>query len=418
MGTRLRRLKVERFRDVRPGTELRFGDAWNVLLGRNGSGKTTLLHLISMVLRDDLSPLRGEEFSIEYELDRGPVGRGVVGVRNAAAESPLPGERRLVATTRVEGWESGGLRWEVVIPGGESMRVVGDDRKIAPQDPLMGARRTAALFALRAPDGHPSSGLIEWPHLSMANCYRVDEGVAMFGVITGSNGHGRVSVPSRSGTGLLGHHEGVSAIDGHFVPEAVTRRMAGTFSPSLAGVEFDLGGDALLDRCVELLGARRVTVRAESGKEDVPFSRGRWFDGFAFHAQLSPSRLVRHDHWSFGQQRMLTLFWYLACNPDVVVADEMVNGLHWEWIEACVEAIGERQVFVAAQNPLLLEHVGFASPEDVRRTFVLCSGAARGEDVREMAWVQPDQEQAERFFHAWSSGIQPVHEVLKTEGLW
>jgi recombinational DNA repair ATPase RecF len=42
---RLRRLKIEKFRNVVPGTELVFGDGMNVLLGRNGTGKTTLLQL-------------------------------------------------------------------------------------------------------------------------------------------------------------------------------------------------------------------------------------------------------------------------------------------------------------------------------------------------------------------------------------
>jgi len=69
LATRLRRLKIDQFRDVRPGTELRFGEGWNVLVGRNGSGKTTLLNLISMVLRDDLTALQGEAFAIEYELE-------------------------------------------------------------------------------------------------------------------------------------------------------------------------------------------------------------------------------------------------------------------------------------------------------------------------------------------------------------
>jgi len=65
----LRRLKINRFRHVAPGTELEFSDRYNVLLGKNGTGKTTLLDLISMVLRSDFSSLRGEEFDIEYELE-------------------------------------------------------------------------------------------------------------------------------------------------------------------------------------------------------------------------------------------------------------------------------------------------------------------------------------------------------------
>jgi hypothetical protein len=34
MVARLKRLKIDRLRDVRPGTELHFNAGWNVLLGR------------------------------------------------------------------------------------------------------------------------------------------------------------------------------------------------------------------------------------------------------------------------------------------------------------------------------------------------------------------------------------------------
>ncbi|MBK6535844.1 MAG: AAA family ATPase [Deltaproteobacteria bacterium] len=65
---RLERLKIHRYRNIRPGSEIRFSEGFNVLLGHNGSGKTTLLNLISMVLRSDFSALREERFEIEFEL--------------------------------------------------------------------------------------------------------------------------------------------------------------------------------------------------------------------------------------------------------------------------------------------------------------------------------------------------------------
>ncbi len=66
---RLSRLKINRFRNVRPGTELVFGEGYNVVLGRNGSGKTTLLDLFSVVTSGDFTPLEGEEASLEYALE-------------------------------------------------------------------------------------------------------------------------------------------------------------------------------------------------------------------------------------------------------------------------------------------------------------------------------------------------------------
>jgi hypothetical protein len=78
----LKRLKLHKFRYIKPGTELLFTERFNVLLGRNGTGKTTLLDLISTVLRSDFSSLRDEEFDIEYEYTH-ENGSGSVRVANA-----------------------------------------------------------------------------------------------------------------------------------------------------------------------------------------------------------------------------------------------------------------------------------------------------------------------------------------------
>ena len=96
MAVRLERLKIHKFRDVVPGTELRFSHGWNVVLGRNATGKTTLLHLISMALRGDFTALRGEEFDVEYELSNGEATLGVH-LKNERRGEPRPAAVRRAA---------------------------------------------------------------------------------------------------------------------------------------------------------------------------------------------------------------------------------------------------------------------------------------------------------------------------------
>ncbi len=57
----------------------------------------------------------------------------------------------------------------------------------------------------------------------------------------------------------------------------------------------------------------------------------------------------RHDQLSYGEQRLFSFAWYLACNPDVAVADELVNGLHADWLDWAVDALGGRQSFLRAE---------------------------------------------------------------------
>src|ERR1700675_1851965 len=67
----LTRLKIDRFRTVKPGTDLSFGQTFNVLLGKNATGKTTLLDLIAAVTNDDLSAYAKEKegFDLTWGVD-------------------------------------------------------------------------------------------------------------------------------------------------------------------------------------------------------------------------------------------------------------------------------------------------------------------------------------------------------------
>jgi energy-coupling factor transporter ATP-binding protein EcfA2 len=80
-GVRLKRLKIDKYRNVAPGTELVFNDGFNVLLGKNGTGKTTLLRLIAMVVTGTFRHLKDDDFGLEYELAV-PGLRVIVALRN------------------------------------------------------------------------------------------------------------------------------------------------------------------------------------------------------------------------------------------------------------------------------------------------------------------------------------------------
>lgn len=89
MTMKLTRLKIDKYRNVAPGTELRFNDGFNVLLGKNGTGKTTLLRLIAAIVRSDFSALKDDEFAISYDLSFAEV-EVSVGVKNVAKETLIP----------------------------------------------------------------------------------------------------------------------------------------------------------------------------------------------------------------------------------------------------------------------------------------------------------------------------------------
>ena len=85
---KLKRLKINKYRSIKPGTELRFADGINVLLGKNGSGKTTLLNLLAMVVSGNFYPIRREEFSLEYEFGLADnSARFIVKIQNISVET-------------------------------------------------------------------------------------------------------------------------------------------------------------------------------------------------------------------------------------------------------------------------------------------------------------------------------------------
>ena len=158
----------------------------------------------------------------------------------------------------------------------------------------------------------------------------------------------------------------------------------------------------------------RLLTRSQEGEKVTTR-----YQGFDCIFQRADGSQISHELLSFGQKRLFSFLWYLAVREELpVVADELLNGLHHEWIEVCFDRLRDRQSFLATQHPLLLDHIPVESREAVRTTFIRCS-LESGPDGRErMAWRNFDEDEAERFFVAYQTGIQQVSEVLRTEGLW
>ena len=141
------------------------------------------------------------------------------------------------------------------------------------------------------------------------------------------------------------------------------------------------------------------------------------FSDFRFMFEEHNGSVIRHEDLSYGQKRLLAFYYYLAASPMTVIADELVDGLHHLWIDAAIEAIGDRQAFLASQNPLLLDHLEFDSAEQVASTFITCRAERIGDDKR-MSWSNLSTYDAERFFRAYQVDVKHVSEILLSKGLW
>lgn len=141
------------------------------------------------------------------------------------------------------------------------------------------------------------------------------------------------------------------------------------------------------------------------------------YDSARFRFTLDDGQSFDERALSYGQKRLLSFLYYAAANPDIVVADELVNGLHYEWIDACLDEIKDRQSFLTSQSPLLLDFLPFSDIESVERAFLLCNVAGPGAR-RHFVWQNMTRAQAEDFHSAYRTRALQVSEILRTSGLW
>lgn len=418
---KLTRLKIESFRNVEP-CELRFGDGFNVLLGLNATGKTTLLELIAAALSFDFSKFEDEAFAIEYDLEFS-TGQIKASVRSERLERLVIDDPTFQISESVTFDRA--IRIEFDFAGASKAWIVRADSSFfwLEDNPdrkrplrIQRERRSGPGLLLRAlaidfKDSSAGAHIAELYSWQYAR--RFDEALDMFRGITDPTTWLELTT-DRSDTEHMRINFG-GVLPQYLINEA--RARAANMATDLQGLTIQAESLRFLHEASALFGFKtaRLEMRLESKTSGATESLK--FSDFRFMFEAHDGSVIRHEDLSYGQKRLLAFYYYLAASPMTVIADELVDGLHHLWIDEAIEAIGDRQAFLASQNPLLLDHLEFDSAEQVASTFITCRAELSGDDKR-MSWSNMSTYDAERFFRAYQVDVKHVSEILLSKGLW
>jgi energy-coupling factor transporter ATP-binding protein EcfA2 len=404
---KLERLRIDKFRNVKSGSEIRFAEGFNVVLGRNGTGKTTLLDLISRIVRWKFSDLQTEEFSIAYELKIGAShleveldNRKVFKHLVAPFIAPeLSGEQEryvpsMRATRRIDG------RTHIIEFVDGQLQIDGQ------------ANDFSAGFSIWTEGQAAIAGFWGLIFSSGKVCgARFDESLDVF----------RSTWDERSFPGRILVSPTQQTVGAQDIPVQLLDAFVDHQRQSSGVTSFTTAHDKLvfLKKAVEGMGFASGELRIDVISRAIAKSFGGVELGNMIARFFFPDGgFITQDRLSYGQKRLLMFYYYLAANPDVVIADELVNGLHHQWITACIDEIGERQAFLTSQNPLLLDYLPFSSPEHVRKSFVLCTSELDENQKPIWSWSNMSEDASKEFYSAYEVGIEHVSEILQSQGLF
>jgi energy-coupling factor transporter ATP-binding protein EcfA2 len=393
---------------------VRFDPSINVVLGKNGVGKTTLLNVLTAALGRDFRAWSTRSFDVEYRFELGEWfwHYRVKNARDPSRDRDGQAGYRPEVTLRVRFEE---IEFEIESDDRELRRTIGGETERFKGVGLS----TGSLFAIRLDD--------RWSNtisLAMSACAqdldssRFDEGLDTFRAVLAQVGSdrpltwtGRAREPgawrgNRSVLGVSGRviwkTEPNSILDDPTQPVRLSSEALGisqTFLDALGATEVfaDLG---------------LPEIRRTEDETSVSLSQ------LVFWMKRPNGDVLRHTSWSWGQQRLVAFALYLAANRSYVVADELVNGMHHEWIELCLREIGDRQCFITSQNPILVDFVSLTSAQQIERAFVLCelSESKAGRTAR--TWRNMSEREAQTLFDARSVGLQSTSEIMRFHGWW
>jgi energy-coupling factor transporter ATP-binding protein EcfA2 len=402
--SKLTKLSIKKFRNVAP-TTLEFSPGLNVLLGRNAAGKTTLLRLLSTAIGSRDEALQDDVLDMSCRVSSASLGFEYAITKKRVDESLrtlnpelLVGREEFSSLLQTGSFlleKNGEFVMKAEVLSNEVvLERVGQQRLV---EKRYGADPTNSLFFALM-----EHAIDLWQVISTVltgSAGRMDESLEGLGTLLKCE-----AKIVRAGSRL--RWEGVD------IPRWVFKMLSKI--PEGTSVTFS---PVFLERAARMLGYESANARFDverlspaPGQSIARLSNLRFFF-------KRPGEEISHDLLSYGQKRLLAFFAHADASRDVIIADELVNGLHHEWISACLHEIGDRQAFLTSQNPLLLDFLRFESAEEVRRTFILCERAS-SEAGAQLVWRNPTEEEAESFFSAYQTGIQRVSDILLTKGLW
>ena len=425
----LERIRINRFRSVEPGTELRFSEGFHVVLGKNTTGKSTLLDLIaaSLAIDFDRSMFRDEPLDIEFTLRAGDLcfEATVKRVLRDANASDVLGNAKEQHSVRDEG------RYVLRAPSGLKVAVVlnSDDvprRTVEGIDPARyGLDEPLETRHQRSP---LSPGLDGLYNLWFQGSSRASESIT---TLVGGDAFLVASFyePFRMSEGdeLLYEFEDsdsfaiLSGSSFRSRPDLLPGMIFAGMSLEGSAVEVSLALELLLSAFVCEMGFSEARMSLGPPRVERHFGQ----DAFVYTAPTftfyRDGRLVRRiDQLSYGQRRLFALGWYLACARDVAILDEPSNGLHESWIEFLVSQLHDRQVFLTSQNRELLDMLPFTTETELSRGFVLCESRSQpGGDEPTLHWRGLRENEAALLTKALkASRVDLITDLLRALDLW
>lgn len=406
---RLRSLTVHQFREVRPGTELHFADGFHLILGKNGSGKSTLVRLLAAVcalrFRDPF--FADTPFHLEASLSFGDFLVHVEAKRTfepmpIVAGGDLPSTENMEIRVRVEHPSLPEAR-QVLARTGEGIGVLranGDPLFVLAGVKVWPGLVGLVLMAVGDPDPRG------WAYLHPPFSTIMEKALRQGGP-TDTPFDEAIATMHRVVSDEVSITRGKTHATSPWFPLALD------FTAEGEPHEIDLARAPVLADAIERLGFDAGKMYFGPGASGP---RGWTYSSPVLTFSRGGKPVRRHDQLSFGQQRLFSFAWYLACNPDIAIADELVNGLHSDWIDWCVEAIGDRQCFLTSQNPLLVDAVPLTSEEDIRRGIILCEIAP---DTGQLTWRQLDADELDIVSRALAeSRLDLLSDLLRALDLW
>ncbi|CAM4505017.1 AAA family ATPase [Corallococcus exiguus] len=391
----LTRLTIRHFRNVIP-TTLEFRPDINVLLGGSQTGKTTLLRLLSTVVDHPDEALKDDPFDVSWriakeqlELECAMTRPRTESATDESGASRFP--RTFSCTLTDHGTEV--LKGDI---GPDGTRIERDGRTEHHRYPLVTSPFTILRVVLSKHDA-PMELRYRLITFSLLTAGRLDEGLEGYHALLDLEGwrmgvHGAWNlraVPSSFRDLLDTDPIGTTLT---FTPEFLTHAVRALGFDS-ASARFDIERLPAIPSgyLTQLRNLRFVFKHAD---EEIP------------HDLLAPE-----------EKLLLAFFAHADASRTILIADEPMHGFHFKWVTDCLRQVGNRQMFLTNQNPLLLDVLRFGSAEDVRRTFTLCK-QAHDESGARLVWRNPTEDEAESFFQAHLAGGQSVSEILRAQGLW
>ncbi|ATB43812.1 hypothetical protein CYFUS_009292 [Cystobacter fuscus] len=406
---KLTKLTINKFRNVVP-TTLEFRPGLNVVLGKNAAGKTTLLRLLATVMGAEDDALEGDELNVCRHVSRESLGFEHTLIQERVQEPALfvklglhaRESRSIPRRTDAIVFKRDGMAFLRIDMLPNTVLISRDGKEFRRErvfeENLAVSLVSALVYGQEAYDMSETADIFT---ALAQSARRMDESLEDFNRLL------KIELKREPEIGL-------STWNLKDFPSSMLSIMSEDLAEAGTTAEFEL---EFLGRVAKIIGYDSARARFDTehlgsgtGRKSIRLSNLRFF----FRRQ---DEEVSHELLSYGQKRLLTFFAHVDASGGTVIADELVNGLHHEWISACLEEIGDRQAFLTSQNPLLLDFLRFDSAEEVRQTFILCE-RVNGEAGAQLVWRNPTEEEADSFFSAYQTGIQRVSDILLTKGLW